>query len=401
MSEQQPPEQPSATRAGTMRRLNVVVAIAIALVVSWLLAPNAISSMLLFLGILVVLVVVHEFAHFATAKLFGIKVLEFGVGFPPRAAGRRWGETEYTLNWLPLGGFVRLLGEEDPDDPRSLAAAARWKRFIVLISGSITNLLLPILLFAIAFTIPHEESIGRAVVETVVVDAPAEAAGFQNGDVIYEVGGREAKNFADAGRLIRLNLGKEIDVVVRRGQDFLTLRVEPRWTPPEGQGPTGIMIRAQCTLVGGEGCVQFTETVSEPPWESIPAGLQATVDSLILARNELVSWFKGGSSPQVAGPIGIAQTTGEVAREGGITPLLQLAALLSINLGILNLLPLPMLDGGRVFFLLIEIVRGGRRIAPEKEAVVHLVGFVVFIAIAIAVTFADISRIANGDSLFR
>ena len=179
MSEQQPPEQPSAMRAGTMRRLNVLVAIVIALVVSWVLAPNAISSMLLFLGILVVLVVVHEFAHFATAKLFGIKVLEFGVGFPPRAAGRRWGETEYTLNWLPLGGFVRLLGEEDPDDPRSLASAARWKRFIVLISGSITNLLLPILLFATAFTIPHEESIGRAVVETVVVGAPAEAAGFQ------------------------------------------------------------------------------------------------------------------------------------------------------------------------------------------------------------------------------
>ena len=395
-------EQPQAPRAGSpLRRLNIVVSVLIAIVVSWVLAPNAISSVLLFLGILVLLVVVHEFAHFATAKLFGIKVLEFGIGFPPRAAGKRWGETEYTLNWLPLGGFVRLLGEEDPDDPRSLAAAAHWKRFIVLVSGSLTNLMLPVLLFAMAFTIPHEESIGRAVVASVVPGAPAEAAGFMNGDVIHEAGGREAKNFADAGRLIRLNLGKEIDVLVRRNQDFLTLRVEPRWTPPEGQGPTGIMIRSQCTVVGGEGCVPFTETVSEPPWESIPAGFQATVDSLILARNELVSWFKGGSSPQVAGPVGIAQTTGEVAREGGLTRLLQLAALLSINLGILNLLPLPMLDGGRVFFLLIEIVRGGRRIAPEKEALVHLVGFVVFIAIAIAVTFADISRIASGDSLFR
>ena len=403
MSEQQPAEQPPTedARRKKLRRINTAVAILVALVVSWVLAPNAISSALLFIGILVVLVVVHEFAHFATAKLFGIRVLEFGVGFPPRIGGKRWGETEYTVNWLPLGGFVRLLGEEDPDDPRSLAAAPRWQRFIVLVSGSITNLLLPILLFAMAFTIPHEESISRAVVSSVVPGAPAEAAGFEAGDVIIEIDGRDAQNVSDAGRLIRLNLGEEIDVVVLRNAEFVTLTVEPRWTPPAGQGPTGITISSQCTSVGGEGCMPFTATVSEPPWESLPNGLRATFDSLILARNQLISWFKGGSSPEVAGPVGIAQVTGEVAREGGVTPLLQLAALLSINLGILNLLPLPMLDGGRVMFLLIEVARGGRRIAPEKEAVVHLVGFVLFIVLAIAVTFADISRIANGESLFR
>ena len=145
----------------------------------------------------------------------------------------------------------------------------------------------------------------------------------------------------------------------------------------------------------------FTETVADPPWESIPRGFDATIDSLVLARNEIVSWFKGGTTPEVAGPVGIAQTTGEIAREGGVTPLLQLAALLSINLGVLNLLPLPMLDGGRVMFLLVEVARGGRRIAPEKEALVHLVGFALFIALAVAVTFSDITRIANGDSLFR
>ena len=382
------------------RAVNTVIAIAVALAVAWWFAPDAVSSMLLFIGVLVVLVVAHELAHFATAKLFGIYVLEFGVGFPPRAIGRQWGDTVYSLNWTPLGGFVRLLGEEAPDHPRSLAAAARWKRFIVLVSGSVVNLLLPILLFAVAFTIPHEESIGRAVVEQVVPGAPAEAAGFLSGDVIYEVGGRDAQNVAAAIRLIRLNLGKEIDVVVRRGQVYETLRVEPRWTPPSGQGPTGIIVRSQCTFVGGEGCVPFTETVSQPPWESIPGGARATLDAMILARNELVSWFKGGSSPAVAGPVGIAQTTGEVAREGGVTPLLMLAALLSINLGVLNLLPLPMLDGGRIFFLLIEVLRGGRRIAPAKEALVHLVGFIAFIALAIVITFADIARIASGDSLF-
>ena len=383
------------------RALNVALAVVVALGVAWWIAPDAVSSMLLFIAILVVLVVAHELAHFATAKLFNIYVLEFGIGFPPRLIGRQWGDTVYSLNWLPLGGFVRMLGEEIPDHPRSLAAAARWKRFIVLVSGSVVNLLLPVVIFAVAFTIPHEQSIGRAVIEQIVPGAPAEAAGFQTGDVIYEVGGRDANNANAAGRLIRLNLGKEIDVVVRRGQEYVTLRVEPRWTPPSGQGPTGILIRSQCTMVGGVGCVPFTETVSQPPWESIPAGARATLDAMILARNEVVSWFRGGSSPELAGPVGIAQATGEVAREGGVTPLLALAALLSINLGVLNLLPLPMLDGGRIFFLLIEVVRGGRRIAPEKEALVHLVGFVAFILLAIAITFADIARIASGDSLFR
>jgi regulator of sigma E protease len=137
-----------------------------------------------------------------------------------------------------------------------------------------------------------------------------------------------------------------------------------------------------------------------PPWESIPAGGRATLDTLVLARNEIVSWVRGSRAPEVAGPVGIAQTTGQVAEQGGIPPLFELAALLSINLGIINLLPLPMLDGGRIFFLIIEALRGGKRIAPEKEAVVHMVGFVLFISLAVVVTFADISRIIGGDSAF-
>ena len=406
MSFHDPPPEPAAEPEGkpptsNLRRLSLASTVIVAIVLALMLKRDATSAALLFGGILIFLVVAHEFAHFVTAKLFGIKVLEFGVGFPPRMAGFRYGETEYTINWLPLGGFVRLLGEEDPDDPRSLAAAPRMHRFIVLVSGSLMNLALPVVLFAAAFSVPHDEPIGRAVIMTVIPGAPAEAAGFQIDDVIYEIDGREARSANDAGRLIRLNLGNEVDVRVRRGQEFVILTVEPRWSPPEGQGPTGITIRPQCTLVGGYGCVPFTERVADPPWVSIPRGFQATVDTMILARNEVLSWFRGGSSPEVTGPVGLAQTTGEVAREGGFTTVLQLAAILSINLGVLNLLPLPMLDGGRVMFLLIEVVRGGRRIAPEKEAMVHLVGFVLFIALAAIVTFFDITRIANGESIFR
>ena len=356
-------------------------------------AGGAVNSALLFLLMITGLVLVHEAAHFVTARLFGVRVLEFGVGFPPRIGARRWRGTDYSLNWLPLGGFVRLLGEEDPDDPSSLAAQARWKRFIVIVSGAVANLLLPVLLFAVAYMVPHEESAARAVIAEVVPGAPAEAAGLRAGDVIYEVGGRNAKNVAETGRLVRIHQGRETEFLVKRGEEgFVTVVVEPRWAPPAGQGPTGIRIAAQ---------YPFTDVIALPPWEAAGSGLRATVDAMVLFRNEVIGWVKGSGGPALAGPVGIAQTTGEVAREGGISPLFSLAAVLSINLGVLNLLPLPMLDGGRLSFLLLEIVRRGRRVAPEREALVHLAGFVVFIGLAVVITFADIARIANGESLFR
>ena len=373
------------------RVVTSILLIAIALTASLALARDGTTAALLFIGILIGLVLAHEAGHFVTAKLFGVKVLEFGVGFPPRVAAWKFGETEYSINWLPLGGFVRLLGEEDPSDPRSLAAQPAWKRFIVLFAGAGVNLVLPIVLFAIALSLPHEESIGRAVVQGVVPDSPAEAAGLEQGDIVYMIGGRDAKNVVTASRLVRINMGREIDIRVKRGDEFLTVAIEPRWAFPSDQGPTGITISSQ---------YPFTETVALPPWESVPAGLRATFDTLLLARNEIIGWIRGGSGPAVAGPVGIAQTTGEVARAGGAPPLFELAALLSINLGVINLLPLPMLDGGRIFFLLIEVLRGGRRVAPEKEAVVHLVGFVLFVALAVVVTFADISRIIGGEPVF-
>jgi regulator of sigma E protease len=348
----------------------------------------AVSSALLFLTILVGLVLAHEFGHFVTAKAFGVKVLEFGVGFPPRAFGRRFGETEYTVNWLPIGGFVRLLGEEDASDPRSLAAQTRWKRLIIMASGAGVNLLLPPLLFAIAFGLPHDEPVGRAVIAAIVPGSPAETAGFQRGDVIFAIGGRDAKNVAAVARLVRIEMGHLTTIQVKRSNEFLDIPVEPRWVFPAGQGPTGITIGAQ---------YPFTERVSMPPWEAIPAGTRATLDTLILARNQMIGWVRGGSGPGLAGPVGIAQATGEAAK-AGVSPLFEIAALLSINLGIVNLLPLPALDGGRIFFLLLEVVRRGKRVAPEKEALVHLVGFALFIVLTIVVTFADVSKLIGGES---
>ena len=135
--------------------------------------------------------------------------------------------------------------------------------------------------------------------------------------------------------------------------------------------------------------------------EAFPKGIQSTAETLVLARNQIISWVAARSAPQVSGPIGIAKVTGDVVQEAGWVSLLQLAALLSINLAVLNLLPLPMLDGGRIFFVLIEILRGGKRVPPEKEALVHLAGFVVLISLVVVISYVDILRIVNGEGSFR
>jgi regulator of sigma E protease len=350
-------------------------------------------TILPFAGVLVVLIIAHELGHYFTAKLTGVKVLEAGLGYPPRIWGFTWRDTIYSINWLPLGGFVRLLGEEDPSDPNSLAAKPRWVRLLVLASGSGMNFVLPILLFAIAFMIPRDVNVGLTQITYVVPEAPAEEAGLQDGDVIFEINGEEVRNIREVSMAIRLNLGETIDFTVKHPDGVIeTIPVHARWAPPAGQGPTGIQIAS---------LYPFTEKESFPPWEAIPKGWTATLNSLLLARNEVISWFKGSSGPDVAGPVGIAQATGEVVEQAGWQVLLDFAALLSINLAIINILPLPMLDGGRIAFVLLEIARRGKRIAPEKEALVHLVGLALIITAAVAITYFDVIRIIRGESLFR
>ncbi len=356
-----------------------------------------IYSVLPFLGMIVALVVIHELGHFFTAKMFGVKVLEAGVGYPPRVWGFTWRDTIYSINALPLGGFVRLLGEEDPTHPESLAAQAAWKRLIILFAGSGMNFILPIALFAMAFMIPRDVSPGPTVIQGVVAGSPAAEAGLKSGDRIISLDGNSIKNVQETGRHIRLNMGQTIDFKVQRqvfggGSETLEIPVDARWAAPSGQGPTGISISNLYPSI--------TEKESYPIWEAIPKGWQSTWDSLILARNQVIAFFKGGSGPDVAGPVGIAQATGDVVKESGWQTLLDLAALLSINLAIVNVLPLPMLDGGRIAFVLLEVARRGKRVAPEKEAIVHLVGLALIITMAVVVTYFDVIRIIGGHSLF-
>src|SRR6266508_429995 len=274
---------------------------------------TVIYSVLPFLGMLVALIVAHELGHFFTAKAFGIKVLEAGVGYPPRIWGFEWRGTIYSINWLPLGGFVRLLGEEDPSDPQSLAAQPAWKRLIVLFAGSGMNIILPVFLFAVAFMIPRDVPLGPAVIEVVESGSPAAEAGIQPGDQIVELEGREVKNTADAGRIIRLNMGDTIDFKVRRqatggGEQIVDVPVKARWDPPSNQGPTGIRIANRAQTIPQ--CATFTdpppecrptERESYNPIKALGKGWTSTWDSLILARNQVIGLFYGGHGPDVAG----------------------------------------------------------------------------------------------------
>jgi regulator of sigma E protease len=384
------------------------------------------NSVVPFVAILVFLVVMHELGHFITAKLAGVKVLEFGIGYPPRIWGKRIGETEYTINALPLGGFVRMLGETDAEevdtsesgervgvmntaakvrsgveDPRTLAAKSRPIRIGVLSAGVIVNALLPVFFFSVNYMVPQKVAVEQVQVAHVSPNTPAAAADVRFGDVIRKIDGRTIQNVTDLRRNIDLNQGSTMDWEIKRGREIMHVHPYARWEVPTEVESNGTKVRQGPTGIKVTALNAFTETQSHGFFDSLHLGVRDTYESLVLVKNQIITWVASRSAPTVAGPVGIAQATGQVVKQAGWAALLQLAALLSINLAIVNILPLPMLDGGRVMFVIVEILRRGKRIAPEKEALVHLAGFAILVTMVIAISAADIIRIVNGDSVVK
>lgn len=371
------------------------------------------TTALIFLAVLVPLVLIHELGHYLAARAFGVKVLEFGFFFPPRLFSIRRGETIFSINLLPLGGFVKLLGEEDPSDPRSLASKPILTRFIVLVSGSAMNILLPLVLFVVILLVPQSTLEGRVQIVGVAPESPAAMAGLRTGDIVISIDGHPVRNHQELSYRIRLNLGESTTWKIVREKYLLqqpmglsnepglfqppdpidsktvSVTLIPRWQPPPDEGNAGIVIATIDARMNKRSYNLF---------EAIPQAFQRTGETLRLFRNEITSYVIGASAPQVAGPIGIAQITGEVAQSGWI-PLLELAALLSLNLAILNVLPLPPLDGGRIMFLAVEFLRRGKRISPKREVLVHAIGFAAFISLVVVISYFDIIRIVRGESL--
>ncbi len=347
-------------------------------------------TIVVFIAILGVIVVAHELGHFVTAKAFGVKVEEFGLGYPPRIFGIRRGETLYSLNAIPIGGFTKMAGEEDPAVSRSLASKKAGPKLLILSAGSIMNLLLPLLLFSIAFMVPHDVVIGQVVVNEVAENSPAAMAGIEPGDSILRMNNEPVHSTGTLIRYSQLNLGKEVTLLIRHTDDSTeTVSLVPRWNPPPPEGAMGTTISMPDATVLSERL---------PFWKAIPTGFSECIDTFVLFKNEITKWIIGTTSPQIAGPVAIAQITGDFVR-AGFSPLMEFAAILSINLAIVNLLPLPALDGGRIVFVLLGLIGRGKRISPRVEGLVHLTGFFLLIALMLVVTYQDIVRIISGGSV--
>ncbi len=358
------------------------------------------TTIILFIVILSLLVFVHEFGHFSIAKWAGMKVEEFGFGFPPRLFGIKRGETVYSVNLIPLGGFVKIFGEsgEERDDPQSFAGKTKRKRFLVLVAGVVMNVLFAWLLLAGGFMyglpagldepLPGNPTVKDASVQVTYVlpDSSADRAGIALGDQVLAVNGTSAMDAPRAQELIGLvPAGQDLTLIVNRegiSRDVILA--------PEQIDDGRVVIGTQLTTVG---------LVSYGPLESIVQGGNATVNLTAATLDGFGALmgrlFKGeGVSADLAGPVGIAAMTGDIA-ELGIPYLIHFTALLSINLAILNILPFPALDGGRIFFLFIEAVR--RKPVSEKiERATHGVGFLLLILLVILVTYRDIVGLISG-----
>lgn len=368
-----------------------------------------ILTALTFFIILSILVLIHELGHYAVARWIGVHVEEFGLGLPPRIVSKKIGGTIYSLNWLPIGGFVKLAGENEEEHPslaRTLLAKqgeslrkffwARTKkeRAAILVAGVTMNVILAVGLTAYLLTQGVLEPSSRVRVEKVQPGSPAEIVGLLPDDVIKfvqvdQLGKFDKKQIAVPSDLInatRQHLGEEIILTIIRDDIERVVTVTPRTDPPSGQGPLGIVI-TDLEL--------RTFSWTEIPVEAVRinlvrgrdmfTGVAGTIWKLVTLQP---------SSADVAGPIGIARYTGEAVKFGW-KAVVEFMSILSLNLAVLNILPIPALDGGRLAFVFLEKLIG-RRLRPAFERSAHQMGMIILLALILLVSVNDILRLTQG-----
>ena len=340
--------------------------------------------------VLSVLVLVHELGHFIFAKATHCYVEEFGIGFPPRIWGKKIGETIYSINWIPFGGFNKISGEVDPAAPRALAARSHRVRALVISGGIIFNLLFPFLLMSVAYMVPHDVVHGTVRVAEVTANSPAELGGIKVGDTLISIDGHTLNSAGDLSRYVQLNLDKKTEFTLTHADGITeTLTLVPRSRHKADEGAVGILPENVNPVIISE---------KQPFWQAIPSGIVDVEQSLILYKNGIIGMFIGTVPFTPSGPVGIIQVTGEVAHTG-VSPVLELAAFISIAVGVTQIIPFPALDGGRLLFIAVEWVRRGKRVSPRVENFIHSVGFIVLLALMVLITYQDIARWITGGSL--
>ncbi|MDK2820573.1 MAG: regulator of sigma protease [Clostridia bacterium] len=333
-------------------------------------------TIILALIIFSILIMVHEAGHFLMAKRAGIKVEEFAIGMGPALWQRKKGETLYSIRALPLGGYNRIAGMEGDgfDDPRGFNRQPVNRRIGVIAAGSVMNFLLALLLFMFVFMVIGLPS-NQNVIGQVEPGKPAALAGLQAGDRVVQIEGVPINTWREMVDIIYQRPGQEITMGIDRNGEQHNVVLTPIKDPKYGVGLIGIT----------------------PTWErqgllrSIILGFQETITITYLILSGMVQMFTGQTPPEVVGPVGIIQLVGEAANFG-LANVLNFMAVLSLDLGLINLLPIPALDGSRLVFLGIEAVRG-RPINPEKENYIHMLGFVLLLTLLIFITYKDLIRI--------
>lgn len=368
-----------------------------------------------FVVVLLVLVLVHEFGHFIIAKKSGIRVDEFGFGFPPKLYGKKYGETEYTFNLIPLGGFVKIFGEtpdddsiSGPDSERSFVNKPAWIQAAVLSGGILFNVLLAWLLFSIIFMmgVPYAdgdlpfgaELENKGLMITLLgPDSPAEEAGLTVGDKILEVTAGEDVLVPGEDIAIDEFISDFRTFVSDHHEDGVVLS----YVTQSGDIGQGLIVPELQMIDGNEIyavgiAMDFVGDLSLPPHQALIEGARQTYSftgMMITGFYDLFSnMFKGSADyTELAGPIGIAGLVSDAAHNG-LVQLLTLTAIISLNLAVLNLLPFPALDGGRLFFLLIEVIKGSP-IKPAISNMVNMVGFIILLGLMVLVTWMDVSKL--------
>ena len=369
-------------------------------------------TVLTFIIILGILVLVHELGHFLTARLFKVKAEEFGFGLPPRIAGwvkndsGRWQKvknneadasykkTIWSFNWLPIGGFVKIKGEDGEGEtmPDSFSGKKIWQRFIILFAGALMNFMLCFLLLSIGFAtgiptmVDDTPAAGlnlkseKIQIISVAADSPANRSGVQIGDVVKSVNNEPITSIKALQEKINQQKNQATEFVFLRGAEELNKTIKPEeLKDAEGRAVIGV------------GLVK-TAIVSYPWYQAIYEGAKNTIGltvAIVEAFGKIIGdiFAYGKVAAEVSGPVGIAVLTGQVVKLGFIY-ILQFAAMLSLNLAIVNLLPIPGLDGGRILFLLFEKIKG-RPLRQKYVGLVHQLGFFFLIALIILITYRD------------
>jgi regulator of sigma E protease len=327
-----------------------------------------------------ILVTVHEFGHFITAKLTGMKVEEFSIGFGPTIYQQQEGETLYSLRMLPLGGYNKIAGmdPDDPEDPeRGFNSKPVTSRMLVILAGSLMNIFLPVLIFFglfLAFGMDVPEN--KPVLGQIIEGYPAEQSGLKEGDRILSINGKPVHEWLDIRKNIADSGMQPIPFEIQRDKEKLTITVTPGVNPETGKPFIGV--------------VSSLKNVRLTPVQAVVASVTATKNIIKNMYASLYHMVTGKTKAEFSGPVGVAKMAGEVAHKG-FDRLMQFTAMLSLNLAIINLLPLPALDGGHFLILLIEAVTG-HKLGKTAMQNIQKVGVAMILALTIFATFKDLTR---------